>query len=148
VYDIDLSIKSWPHSNNIALIKAEDISVVEQRLNTNLPLSYKYLLTKYGLLRTPSVLTKTCDLSVDIGVVTDFLSLKDVISLSELYVMAGMPSGYILFASGSNGDMFCFNSNDYLTHQKNEAVWLYNQASCSVSKIAESLSEWLTTFKI
>jgi hypothetical protein len=148
VYDIDLSIKNWPQCDNTSLIKVEDILLVEQKLNTSLPNAYKYLLTTYGLLRTPSVLTKTCDLSVDIGVVIDFLSVNDVISLSELYVMAGMPSGYVLFASSSNGEMFCFNPNDCLTCQQDAAVWRYNQASFSVAKVADSLSEWLSKFTV
>ncbi len=146
MYDIDLTISNWPRSNNTCTISVHDIIELEQKLNINLPQSYKYVLTTFGLLRSPSVLTKTCDLSVDIGVVIDFLSLQDIVSLSELYVTAGMPSGYILFASGSNGDMFCFNPIDCSTCQQEAPIWLFNQASFSVAKVADSLSEWLSKF--
>ena len=120
-----------------------DILDIESKLALTLPDTYKYLIATYGLLHTPNVLTKTCHLNVEISNVRDFLSLGDVASLSELYEMSGMPKGHILFASDSNGDMFCFKRSDCESHQEDMPVWFFDRQLNTVEKVSNSFSEWL-----
>ncbi len=127
-------------------IDNQDIVELETKLNTDLPESYKYLITTYGLVHTPNVLTRICDLGVDISEVQDFLSLEDVFSLSKLYEMGGMPKGHILFASDCKGNMFCFKLSDCENKQKDVPVWFYNHGLCTIEKAADSFSEWLEQF--
>jgi hypothetical protein len=96
---IDLFVKNWGSKSTMVPISNDDIIELEEKLKTCLPDSYKYLIANYGLVHTPNVLTKICDLAVDITEVQDFLSLDDVFSLSKLYEMSGMPKGHILFDS-------------------------------------------------
>jgi hypothetical protein len=143
---IDLFVKNWGSKNAMVPIKIDDIEDVESKLTAYLPDSYKYLLSTYGLVHTPNVLTKICDLGVDVSEVQDFLSLDDVISLSALYEMSGMPKGHILFASDCKGNMFCFKLADCAHKQIDTPVWFYNHELCTVIKVSNSFAEWLEAF--
>ncbi|WP_144211005.1 SMI1/KNR4 family protein [Shewanella donghaensis] len=143
---IDLFVKNWGSKNAMVPIKSLYIEELEEKLAVVLPDSYKYLISKYGLVHTPNVLTKICDLGVDISEVQDFLSLDDVSLLSNLYEMSGMPKGHILFASDCKGNMFCFKKTDCETSQKDAPVWFYNQGQGTVEKVSASFSAWLDQF--
>jgi hypothetical protein len=143
---IDLFVKNWGSKHAMVPIKSDDIDALESRLNAVLPDSYKYLIATYGLVHTPNVLTKSCDLGVDISEVQDFLSLDDVSLLSNLYEMSGMPKGHILFASDCKGNMFCFKQTDCAASQKDAPVWFYNQALGTVEKVSNAFIEWLEEF--
>lgn len=127
-------------------ISSVDIAELEDRLSVILPDSYKYLLSNYGLLHTPNVMTKTCDLSVELSQVQDFLSLEDVYSLSKLYEMSGMPKGHILFASDCKGNMFCFKLSDCEIKQTDVPVWFYEHEFHIVKKVSDSFSAWIGDF--
>ncbi|MGB2739309.1 MAG: SMI1/KNR4 family protein [Cognaticolwellia sp.] len=143
---IDLFVKNWGSKQAMSPIASADISALETRLTVTLPESYKYLLAHYGLVHSPNVLTKICDLGVDIAEVQDFLSLEDVDSLSKLYEMTGMPKGHILFASDCKGNMFCFKLSDCGTSNKDVPVWFYNHDLRTVSQVADTFSAWLDRF--
>ncbi len=103
---IDLFVENWASKSAMIPINNQDIEALESQLGATLPNAYKYLISTYGLVHSPNVLTKICDLGVDISEVQDFLSLDDVLSLSKLYEMSGMPKGHTLFASDCKGNMF------------------------------------------
>ncbi len=143
---IDLFVKNWGSKNAMVPINNDDITELEGKIDGFLPHSYKYLISTYGLVHTPNVLTRICDLGVDVSEVQDFLSLDDVSSLSKLYEMSGMPKGHLLFASDCKGNMFCFKHSDCISQQKDAAVWFYNQGLSTVNKVSNSFSEWLDGF--
>ena len=143
---IDQFVKNWASKNVMVPIKSDDISELEAKLNSFLPDSYKYLISTYGLVHSPNVLTKVCDLNADVSAVQDFLSLEDVFSLSNLYEMTGMPKGHILFASDCKGNMFCFKQSDCANKQIDLPIWFYDQGNCSVKKVSNSFTEWLDKF--
>ncbi|TWX63142.1 SMI1/KNR4 family protein [Colwellia sp. C1TZA3] len=146
MHSIDLFVKNWGSKQAMTPIDSADIAELEQRLSAILPDTYKYLLSNYGLVHTPNVLTKICDLGVDISEVQDFLSLEDVYSLSKLYEMSGMPKGHILFASDCKGNMFCFKLSDCQRQQMDVAVWLFDHQYQTVEKVSASFSKWLGEF--
>ena len=76
---IDLFVKNWGSKNAMTPISNHDIEALESKLKIFLPDSYKYLLSTYGLVHSPNVLTKICDLQANISEVQDFLSLEDVV---------------------------------------------------------------------
>jgi hypothetical protein len=127
-------------------ISSDDISELESKLNLFLPDSYKYLLSTYGLVHSPNVLTKICDLNAEVSAVQDFLSLDDVFSLSKLYEMTGMPKGHILFASDCKGNMFCFKLDDCVSKEIDIPVWFFDQGNCIVQKVSNSFTDWLDEF--
>jgi len=143
---IDLFVKNWGSKHAMLPISSNDIANLESRLNANLPDSYKYLISTYGLVHSPNVLSKICDLGVDISEVQDFLSLEDVFSLSNLYEMTGMPKGHILFASDCKGNMFCFKLSDCKNKQTDSPVWFFNHNLCTITKVSNSFTEWLEQF--
>jgi len=143
---IDQFVKNWGSKNAMVPINSDDIAELESKLNAFLPESYKYLLSTYGLVHTPNVLTKICDLNSDVSEVQDFLSLDDVFSLSQLYEMSGMPKGHILFASDCKGNMFCFKLNDCANKQTDIAVWYFDHDLRTVNKVSNSFTEWLEEF--
>ena len=143
---IDLFVKNWGSKQAMSPIDSADITALEERLTAILPASYKYLLSNYGLVHTPNVLTKICDLGVDIAEVQDFLSLEDVSSLSTLYEMTGMPKGHILFASDCKGNMFCFKRSDCESNNKDIPVWFFDHDLRTVTKVANTFSAWLGQF--
>lgn len=143
---IDLFVKNWGSKQAMNPINSADIAALEERLAAMLPESYKYLLSNYGLVHTPNVLTKICDLGVDIVEVQDFLSLDDVSSLSTLYEMTGMPKGHILFASDCKGNMFCFKLSDCESNNKDIPVWFFDHDLRTVTKVANTFSAWLGQF--
>jgi hypothetical protein len=144
---IDQFVKNWGSKNAMVAINVNDILELESKLTVFLPDSYKYLISTYGLVHSPNMLTKVCDLNADVSsAVQDFLSLDDVYSLSKLYEMAGMPKGHILFASDCKGNMFCFKLSDCASKQIDSPVWFYDQGNCSVQKVANSFTKWLDQF--
>ncbi len=143
---IDQFVKTWASKNVMVPINSDDISELELKLNSFLPDSYKYLISTYGLVHSPNVLTKICDLNADVSAVQDFLSLEDVFSLSKLYEMTGMPKGHVLFASDCKGNMFCFKLDDCASKQTDLPVWFYDQGNYSVKKVSNSFTEWLDEF--
>ncbi|KGK00991.1 SMI1/KNR4 family protein [Thalassotalea sp. ND16A] len=143
---IDLFVKNWGSKHSMVAIDNHDIAELESRLNASLPGSYKYLISKYGLVHTPNVLTKICDLGVDISEVQDFLNLEDVFSLSKLYEMSGMPKGHVLFASDCKGNMFCFKLSDCTSEHTDIPVWFFDHDSRTVKKISNTFIEWLEEF--
>jgi len=146
VDSIDIFISQWAGKHTMVPITPQDMAELEQNIDGALPDSYKYLLTHYGLIHTPNVLTQTCDLSVSINEVQDFLSLEDVDSLSKLYQMSGMPAGHILFASDCKGNMFCFKSSDCEKQQSDVPVWFYDQGLGTMHKVSDSFATWLSGF--
>jgi len=143
---IDTFVKNWGSKSAMVPINTQDITELESKLKGILPDSYKYLISTYGLVHTPNVLTKICDLNSDISEVQDFLSLDDVASLSQLYEMSGMPKGHILFASDCKGNMFCFKLSDCASQQTDASVWFFNYAGGTVTQVSNSFSEWLDQF--
>ncbi len=143
---IDTFMQNWPAINTLKAIDTSYLSEVEEKLKISLPDSYKYLLANYGLLHSPNVMTKTCDLSVDVSQVQDFFNLADVAALSELYQLTGMLDGYIIFAADSDGNMFCFSRAECQTSSEDIAVFLAKSIDSDVIKIAESFTAWLLTF--
>jgi len=144
--NIDLFVKNWASKSAMVPINNQDITALESRIAAFMPDTYKYLLSSYGLLHTPNVLTKICDLNAEISEVQDFLSLEDVSSLSKLYEMSGMPAGHILFASDCKGNMFCFKLSDCLSECNDAPVWFFDQGQCTVNKVSNSFSQWLDEF--
>jgi len=143
---IDLFVKNWGSKHTMLPIDSNDIAELESQLNAFLPDSYKYLISTYGLVHTPNVLTKICDLGADISEVQDFLSLEDVFSLSKLYEMSGMPKGHVLFASDCKGNMFCFKLTDCTNKQVDCPVWFFDHGLSTVNKVSNSFTEWLAKF--
>ena len=143
---IDQFVKNWGSKNVMVPISSDDISELESKLTVFLPDSYKYLLSTYGLVHSPNVLTKICDLNAEVSAVQDFLSLDDVFSLSKLYEMTGMPKGHILFASDCKGNMFCFKLDDCVSKEIDIPVWFFDQGNCTVQKVSNSFTDWLDEF--
>jgi len=139
---IDLFVKTWSSKNSMTPIEGHDIAELESKFTIFLPDSYKYLISRYGLVHTPNVLTRVCDLGSDISEVQDFLSLDDVYSLSKLYEMSGMP----LFASDCKGNMFCFKLADCINQQLDIPVWFFNYDLCTINKVSDSFIGWLDEF--
>ena len=143
---IDQFVKNWGSKNAMVPINSHDISALESKLNSFLPDSYKYLISTYGLVHSPNVLTKICDLNADVSAVQDFLSLEDMFSLSKLEERSGMPKGYVLFASDCKGNMFCFKLTDCASKQIDLPVWFFDHDFCTVEKVSNSFIEWLEEF--
>jgi len=146
VDSIDKFVKNWGSKNAMVPISNDDIAELESKLNACLPNSYKYLISSYGLVHSPNVLTKIIDLGSDISEVQDFLSLDDVYSLSKLYEMSGMPKGHVLFASDCEGNMFCFKTTDCTNDEKDVPVWFYRYNLGTIDKVSNSFIEWLEQF--
>lgn len=127
-------------------INKQDITALESKLGAHFPEVFTYLLSTYGLVRSPNVLSTTCTLSVDVSEVQDFLSLEDISALSSLYELTGMPKGHILFASDSKGNMFCFKADACQTKHYDCAVWYFDRAMSTVTKVSSSFVQWLSHF--
>ena len=143
---IDLFIKNWGSKHTMVPIATQDITCLEEQLDAFLPDSFKYLISTYGLVHTPNVLTRICDLGVDVSEVQDFLNLDDINALSKLYEMSGMPKGHILFASDCKGNMFCFKRDDCLIKRKDAPIWFYHHDLGTIEKVANSFTQWIQQF--
>jgi hypothetical protein len=146
VNNIDIFIDVWAGKNTMSPQSSADIAELESQMGCVLPNPYKYLLSTYGLIRSPNVMSKVIDLDTNLGKVHDFLSLEDVASLSSLYEMSGMEKGHILFASDASGNMFCFKLADCLVEQDDAEVWFFDRSAFSVEKVSDSFIQWLEDF--
>lgn len=140
---IDDFINQWCGKKAMVPVAIDAITACEEKMKLSLPKSYQYLISTYGLLHTPNVMSKTCTIGSRIGQTQDFLSLEDMSALTELYQMSGMPKGHVLFASDCQGNMFCFKRADCLVETRDCPVWFYDNNTREVTQVAESLSEWL-----
>lgn len=145
---IDCLVSKFANQAAMPPISETAIEAIEQELNVTMPQAYRYLLVTHGLVRTPNVLTKICDLSVEFTNVQDFLSMSDVVQLTKLYPLSGMPHGYILFASDCQGNMFCFKASDCVDSATDAAVWFYIAHQNKVVKISDAFSTWLSNFNL
>lgn len=143
---IDLFVSNWGCKSSMTPINENDINDLESKLTISLPSTYKYLLSTYGLVHTPNVLTKIIDLNSALSEVQDFLSVDDVYSLSQLYEMSGMQKGHILFASDCKGNMFCFKSSECIDSAVDVPVWFFNYDLRTVTKVSSSFVDWLDAF--
>ncbi len=143
---IDLFIERWIGRQTMVQISPQDLEDLEGKLNHKLPCAYKYLLTTYGLIHTPNVMNQSCDLSVNIENVKDFLNVDDVYELSKLYQMSGMPQGHVVFASDCNGNMFCFKSAECEQANQDIPVWYYDRHNAAVTQTSDSFITWLNGF--
>lgn len=145
--NIDAFVQDLANKAKMVPINSEEILAVEASFNFYFPQSYKYLISTYGLVHTPNVLTKVCDLNSNISEVQDFLSLDDILSLSNLYELSGMPKGHVLFASDCKGNMFCFKQSDCKANCEDAPVWFYEHGSADTIKVANSFTQWLEQLK-
>ena len=143
---IDLFIERWIGKHTMVPISQQNLEGLEGKLNHKLPRAYKYLLTTYGLIHTPNVMNQSCDLSVNIENVQDFLNVDDVYELSKLYQMSGMPQGHVVFSSDCNGNMFCFKSAECDQSQQDIPVWFYDRNAATVTQVSASFVAWLNEF--
>ena len=143
---IDLFIERWIGKHTMVPISQQNLEELEGKLNHKLPRAYKYLLTTYGLIHTPNVMNQSCDLSVNIENVQDFLNVDDVYELSKLYQMSGMPQGHVVFSSDCNGNMFCFKSAECDQSQQDIPVWFYDRNAATVTQVSASFVAWLNEF--
>lgn len=143
---IDRFKEKWDLNDSPNFATAEEIKHLENKLSASLPESYKYLTNKYGDIYSPDILGFISDKEIELFDVQSFFILNQVIEESKAHEEAGMPGGYIAFASDCMGNLFCFNLEECAIGAPEPAIWLFDHDFTEMKKISSSFIEWLNTY--
>lgn len=67
---------------------------------------------------------------------------SEMIEQTKMYIQAGMPEGFLGFASDCMGSVFCFKVSEIL-NSEGAGIWFFDHDFCEIEKINENFNEWL-----
>jgi len=123
----------------------EDIESAEKHLGFSLPKEYVELVTKYGDVYCPNLLDEIVDLEAEIPDVSNFSLPSEMIEQTQMYIQAGMPEGFLAFASDCMGNLFCFKVSE-IKQTETAGIWFFDHDFCEIEKINESFNDWLCSY--
>lgn len=138
-------INKWGNLDNQKFPEDGDFLEVEETLKIKLPAEYVHLVKTYGDVWCPSLLDEIVDSNTCISDVQNFLLPTEMIETTESWQSAGMPKGYIAFASDCMGNVFCFKLSE-LSGNDNPSIWFFDHDFCEISKVSNSFIIWLKRF--
>lgn len=140
---IDTFVRKWNKNDTLKNAAAEEISGVEDELGIRLPKSYLYLTGTYGDVWAPDLLDFIVDNEIETNDVQSFSLPSEALNATNDYERAGMPEGYLAFASDCMGNMFCFKLAECIDEYSEPPVWFFDHDFSEMEKAAESFQEWL-----
>jgi hypothetical protein len=138
-------VEKWISKAGTEKASPKDLEDTEKQIGFTLPESYKFILLNYGVLYTPDLLDAIVDAELDMSELQNFSNPKEMLEQSQMYTSAGMPEGFLCFASDSMGNMFCFNIEE-CKNQSEPGVWFFDHDFCEIEKIFENINGWLLSY--
>ena len=138
-------VEIWGVEQDPKLASTEEIDSAEKHLGFALPKEYIELVTKYGAVYCPNLLDQIVELEAEIPDVQNFSLPSEMIEQTQMYTQAGMPEGFLAFASDCMGNMFCYEVSE-LKNSKTAGIWFFDHDFCEIEKINENINEWLSSY--
>lgn len=138
-------VEIWGVEQDPKFASTDDIASAEKELGFALPEEYVELVTKYGSVYCPNLLDEIVDLEAEIPDVQNFSLPSEMIEQTQMYTKAGMPVGFLAFASDCMGNMFCFKVSE-LNNSEVAGIWFFDHDFCEIEKINENFNEWLSSY--
>jgi hypothetical protein len=139
-------VETWNCNRALRTATTEEILETEAAIGLTLPFGYKTLVSVYGDVYTPDILDAVVDQNLDLPDVQNFNLPGEALEDTTLYVSAGMPEGYLGFASDSGGSMFCFSLEDLADGTGDSAVWFFDHDFVDMTRQSDSFLEWLRIY--
>jgi len=143
---IDQFVKRWNVNEELIQATDSEIEQVESTLEIFIPEGYKQLVLKYGDIYTPDLLEAIVGQDIEYPDVQNFSLPKQALKDTKVYIDAGMPGGYLGFASDSMGNLFCFSIEDCKEKTSGGPVWFFDHDFVEIYKLADSFEDWLTMY--
>ena len=142
---VDKFVSKWAYLDNQKFASESDFSDVESSLNLALPAEYVYLVSEYGDVYCPNLLDEIVDREIDISDVQNFLLPNEMIETTSSWEEAGMPKGYLSFASDCMGNVFCFKVSE-LREKETPRIYMFDHDFCEITKVSKSFISWIKQF--
>jgi hypothetical protein len=143
---VDEFVALWNVSETLAAANSHDIQELESPLGIKLPNCYVYLITEYGDIYSPNLLDVIVDKELELNDVQNFLHPNQMLEDTKAYEAAGMPKGYLAFASDCMGNMFCFKIDECKNQTIVPSIWLFDHDFLVIKPIANSFNVWLGNY--
>ena len=138
-------VEIWGVEQEPKYASTEDIESAEKHLGFSLPKEYVELVTKYGDVYCPNLLDEIVDLEAEIPDVQNFCLPSEMIKQTQQYTKAGMPEGFLGFASDCMGNVFCFKVSE-IKNSEAVGIWFFDHDFCEIEKINENFNKWLCSY--
>ncbi|MGY5450366.1 SMI1/KNR4 family protein [Agarivorans sp. MS3-6] len=138
-------VAKWASKDSGAPVEKSAIVSLEEDFGIKLPADYVEFVTRYGLPHTPALLDAITDLELDIFDIQQFEQVESVREATLAYENAGMPKGYMVFASDCMGNPFLFKRNECCDGNVT-SVLVFDHDFASVEVVAASFREWLEMY--
>jgi len=132
--------KTEPFRNDFSMKK---LNQIESKLNIEFPEAYKYLLENYHNYYYPRILDNISDKGIEAFDLRDLVKIGEMVELTIAYEKAGMPLGFIGFASDSMGNMFCFSKEELQSNERESKVYVFDHDYAKMKELAISFIEWI-----
>ncbi|HXU94460.1 MAG TPA: SMI1/KNR4 family protein [Gallionella sp.] len=143
---VDEFVALWNANETLATATSHDVQELESTLGIKLPNCHVYLITKHGDLYAPNLLDAIVDKELELNDIQNFLLPNQMLEDTKAYEAAGMPEGYLVFASDCMGNMFCFKIDECKNQLSEPPIWFFDHDFVEIKPIANSFNEWLGNY--
>lgn len=145
---VDKFVALWNKNEALVSATSHDIQKLESTLGIRLPNCYVYLITKYGDLYAPNLLDAIVEKELELNDIQNFLLPNQILEDTKAYEIAGMPEGYLAFASDCMGNMFCFKIDECKRQLNEPSIWFFDHDFVEIESIANNFNEWLGNYVV
>jgi len=129
-------------------VTEDELRAVEDHFDVRLPADYRQSVLETGLPRpTIALLDAIVESGQDLADASEFLTPDEIVDLTEESRAAGLPHQFIVFASDSGGNLFCFDADRLKSNAPDApSVWLFDHDSGAAKCSAPNFDSWIATF--
>jgi hypothetical protein len=137
----------WADSQELHPQSAGSVRLLESKYSIVLPQAYREFIITYGNICTQDLLASIVDGHYDLSDVQYFETPEQAIESTEGYLSAGMPEGFVSFASDCMGNAYCFKVSECQMPDLDEApIWFFDHDFLDVGKVSDSFEAWLARY--
>lgn len=140
-------VARWNRNDALLRAPASEVCELEAATQAKLPEAHAYLVTEFGDVYSPNLLDSIVGGDVDLNDVQSFLLPKQMAEVTREYEEAGMPEGYLAFASDCMGNLFCFKLEDCRMASNEPPIWFFDHDFVSMDVVAKNYQDWLARYQ-
>jgi len=139
-------VEKWVHPDwRPVPVSTLELDLVEARLETYLPLSYREFMEQLGPASVGSdLLDEILRQSLDIPSFNEFFSPANVKSFTRSWRSMGLPEHMVAFASDGSGDLYCFEVVPESSPVPEDAiVWYFDHEELQIESLDIEFTNWI-----
>ncbi|SHJ62600.1 SMI1 / KNR4 family (SUKH-1) [Maribacter aquivivus] len=139
-------LDNYDSNDDLKKVSSSDVAKLESEFNIYLPNDFKIFLVDYGTPWTPDILNIIVDNEIDLNDVQNFWSIENIILDKKSEWTSKILTGIIPFGSDCMGSIYGFLTLDLKEKKESVPVYFFDHDFDTVTKVAESFSEWIDQF--